>query len=147
MSLGTILTSLAALVLVAAYVARPFRRERVDADRVIDGWVRRMRSTTAAIDDVPEPAGTDVAVAVQPEADSSATPVPTDTASALAEPALVEPAPAGVVKTTGSTGAIAAEPIDQDEPVNFCPYCGRRVEPDHVFCPKCGRQLAEGAQQ
>jgi uncharacterized membrane protein YvbJ len=34
--------------------------------------------------------------------------------------------------------------MDQDEPVNFCPYCGRRVEPDHVFCPKCGRQLAEG---
>jgi hypothetical protein len=28
-----------------------------------------------------------------------------------------------------------------DEALGFCPYCGRRVEPDHVFCPKCGRKL------
>lgn len=29
--------------------------------------------------------------------------------------------------------------------VNFCPYCGRRVESDHRFCPSCGKPLPEDA--
>lgn len=24
---------------------------------------------------------------------------------------------------------------------NFCPQCGRRVQPDHRFCPGCGYRL------
>ena len=124
MSLGTILTSVAALVFVAAYVARPFRRERVDVDRVIDGWVRQMRSAAVAVDDASEPAGVDADAAAQREADPSVSHFPADAGA-------------------GETGAVAVGAIDQDETVNFCPYCGRRVEPDHVFCPRCGRQLAE----
>ncbi len=31
-----------------------------------------------------------------------------------------------------------------DDVINFCPGCGRRVEPDHVYCPKCGRRLTKG---
>lgn len=27
------------------------------------------------------------------------------------------------------------------EPYNFCPQCGRRIEPDHRFCPGCGSPL------
>ena len=123
MSLGTILTSVAALVFVAAYVARPFRRERVDVDRVIDGWVRQMRSAAVAVDDASAPAGVDADVTAQHEADPSVSHLPADVGA-------------------GETGAVAVE-MDQGEPVNFCPYCGRRVEPDHVFCPKCGRPLAE----
>ncbi len=125
MSLGTILAGVAVLVFVAAYVARPFRRERVDADRVIDGWVQQVRSATVAVNDASEPAGVDADVTAQREADLSVSHLPVD---------------AG----TGETGAVAVEAMGQDEPVNFCPYCGRRVEPDHVFCPKCGRQLAGG---
>jgi len=112
-SLGTILTSVAAFVLVVAYVARPFRRERVDIDRVISRWVRQMRSDAVAADDAFEPAGVDAGATVQRDVDPS-------------------------------VSHVAAEAMDQSEPVNFCPYCGRRVESDHVFCPKCGRRLAEG---
>jgi len=125
MSLGTILASVAALVLVAAYLARPFRRERVDADRVIDGWVRQVRSGTVSLDNAFESAGVDADIAAQAEAGPSVSHVPANDG-------------------TDETGAVAVGTMDQDEPVNFCPYCGRHVEPDHVFCPKCGRKLAEG---
>lgn len=121
MSLGTILTSVAALVLVVAYVARPFRRERVDVDRAIDRWMRQVRSATVAVDEASMPAGMDADVTAQREADPPVSDLPAD------------------------AGTVAVGEMDQDEPVNFCPYCGRRVEPDHVFCPKCGRQLAEGS--
>jgi hypothetical protein len=125
MSLGTILISVAAFVFVAAYVARPFRRERVEVDGVIDGWVRQVRSATVSVDDASEPAGVDADVTAQREADPSGSHLP-------------------VGAGAGETGAVAVGAMDRDGPVNFCPYCGRHVEPDHVFCPKCGRQLAEG---
>ena len=32
-----------------------------------------------------------------------------------------------------------------DESINFCPQCGRRVEADHRFCPGCGTSLTFGA--
>jgi len=79
---------------------------------------------TVAVDDASEPASVNADVTGQREADPSVSQLPADAGA-------------------GETGAVAVE-MDQDEPVNFCPYCGRRVEPDHVFCPKCGRQLAEG---
>jgi ribosomal protein L32 len=28
-----------------------------------------------------------------------------------------------------------------EEPINFCPQCGRRVAPEHRFCPGCGTEL------
>ncbi len=45
-------------------------------------------------------------------------------------PPTVEPEPAAQEKQ-------AAE----EEPVNFCPQCGRRVASDHRFCPGCGTKL------
>lgn len=126
MSLGTILSSVAALVFVAAYVARPFRRERVDVDLVVDRWVRQVQRSIGAGDDASEPVGVDVDATVQREADPSVDDLSSDAGAS-------------------ESAAEAVElDLDQDEPVNFCPYCGRRVVPDHVFCPKCGRQLAEG---
>jgi len=28
-----------------------------------------------------------------------------------------------------------------NEPINFCPQCGRKLEADHVFCPGCGNKV------
>jgi hypothetical protein len=36
--------------------------------------------------------------------------------------------------------------VDITTTLNFCPYCGRRVEPDHRYCPGCGRQLVKEAE-
>jgi len=71
MSLGTILISVAALVLVAAYVARPFRSVHIDDDRVIDAWVRQLQSDAVAIDDPAEPVGVEAAVTAQRDTDLS----------------------------------------------------------------------------
>jgi hypothetical protein len=43
-------------------------------------------------------------------------------------------APPGPVAATGNGTA------------QFCPQCGRRVEPDDRFCPKCGRNLHQESQ-
>ena len=32
-------------------------------------------------------------------------------------------------------------PAGEEEPVNFCPQCGRRVGPDDRFCAGCGTPL------
>ncbi len=37
---------------------------------------------------------------------------------------------------------IEAPPIE-DQTINFCPQCGRCVEPDHRFCPGCGTKLLQ----
>lgn len=37
--------------------------------------------------------------------------------------------------------AQTGEKPETEEPGNFCPRCGRRVEPDHRFCPGCGTEL------
>jgi hypothetical protein len=42
---------------------------------------------------------------------------------------------------------VGAAPLQDDEATNFCPHCGRRVEPDHLFCPRCGKSLGRGAAQ
>jgi len=109
-------------------VARPFRSVHIDDDRVIDAWVRQLQSDAVAIDDPAEPVGVEAAVTAQRDTDLSVSQLP-DATDARA------------------VGVVPAGAMDRDEPVNFCPYCGRRVAPDHVFCPRCGRQLAEGAQQ
>jgi hypothetical protein len=46
MSLGSVLVVLAVLLVVVAYLARPFRIARRDAglDRVIEAWVARVRA-------------------------------------------------------------------------------------------------------
>jgi uncharacterized paraquat-inducible protein A len=43
MSVGSILVSVAVLLLLAAYVARPFRRAEVDLDKFIEARVARVR--------------------------------------------------------------------------------------------------------
>ncbi len=59
MSLGTLLFSLAIAAVVAAYVARAFRRAPDDLDRVIEGWIaqearlRAAQSATKAADICP----------------------------------------------------------------------------------------------
>lgn len=45
------------------------------------------------------------------------------------------------VRAKGSRGAEARG----EEPVNFCPQCGRRVAPDDRFCARCGTRLRGGA--
>jgi len=97
MGWGSMLVSLAALIGVSAYVARPLFSSSPDADWVIEAWIAQVRS----------------------EQRGSAHAAPRDLPVAA--------------------GAGAA-----DDVINFCPTCGRRVEPDHVYCPACGRRLTKG---
>ena len=48
MSIGSILVGIALTLIVAAYVARPFRSARAvtDWDRTIEGWVAQARTTS-----------------------------------------------------------------------------------------------------
>ena len=108
MSLGTVLVSLAILSVVAAYIARPFRRVAINVEATIEAWVSQARAARSSASD----AGFEVA----------ATPL-----VKLSKP---EPGDAGLP--------------DVDEPMQFCPHCGRRVEPDHMFCPRCGKPLVKG---
>jgi DNA-directed RNA polymerase subunit RPC12/RpoP len=123
MSLGTILVSLAVVVGVGAYVAWPFRRTdalgaEADLDRMVEAWVRRVQTEAARTEVVGNKA--------EAMPDSMAQPVESVSARA----------PGG-----SAVSAAVTTDTDTDEPANFCPYCGRRVEPDHMFCPRCGRQL------
>jgi hypothetical protein len=43
MSLGSILVGVAFALVAGAYLARPFRRGRVDPDRAIETWVSQIR--------------------------------------------------------------------------------------------------------
>ncbi|MBN1954791.1 MAG: zinc ribbon domain-containing protein [Anaerolineae bacterium] len=43
MSIGSILVGVAFALVVGAYLARPFRRGRVDLDRAIETWVSQIR--------------------------------------------------------------------------------------------------------
>jgi hypothetical protein len=43
MSVGSILVGIALILGVGAYLARPFRRGRVDLDRAIEAWVSQIR--------------------------------------------------------------------------------------------------------
>jgi hypothetical protein len=43
MSIGSILVGVALVLGVGAYLARPFRRGRVDLDRAIETWVSQVR--------------------------------------------------------------------------------------------------------
>ena len=126
MSLGTILFSAAVVIVSAAFVARPFRRDRADVDRVIDAWVRQARAGNASAGG----SGADEAEGRH------------DEAFLEGESAAITPEAVSVERET--VGAAQIAPADADEAVSFCPYCGRQVEPDHVFCPKCGRQLVKG---
>ena len=44
MSIGSILVGIALILGVGAYLARPFRRGRVDLDRAIETWVSQVRA-------------------------------------------------------------------------------------------------------
>ncbi len=124
MSLGTILVSLAVVLGVGAYVAWPFRRagdtvaDGADVERLVEAWVRRAQAAQVAqVAVVGEGSGElqgGIARASKPGHAEELTPV------------------------------VSASSSGDDATVNFCPYCGRRVEQDHVFCPKCGKQLSKG---
>ena len=121
MSLGTILVSLAVVLGVGAYVAWPFHRagdavaNGADVERLVEAWVRRAQAAQVAV--VEEGSGEIQGVVAQ------------------------APKPGRAEEPTPS---VSASSSGDDATVNFCPYCGRRVEQDHVFCPKCGKQLAKG---
>jgi hypothetical protein len=102
LSVGSLLVGVAVMLVTVVYVARPFRRGEVKADRAVEAWVQRARSDL------------DVPTADEPSP-------------------VVEPA----------TPVVVGGAPHADAPVNFCPYCGRRVEPDHRFCPGCGKPLPE----
>jgi hypothetical protein len=126
LSVGSLLVGLAVLVVTGVYVARPFRRGEVAAARAVEVWVRRARSGFEA----PGAAKVEVAAAPAPAADAAAADaVATDVAAADAAEA-----------------PLGAGDQEEAQPVNFCPYCVRRVESDHRFCPGCGKSLpTEGA--
>lgn len=118
MTLGTILVSLAILLGVGAYVAWPFRRTDPDADidRLVEAWVKRAQSPLPTV------------TAAQPMADEAEPPAEPAEARRLNPPAV-------------GVASVMDVPVRSEEVINFCPYCGRKVQPDHAFCPKCGRQL------
>lgn len=44
MSIGTVLVGIAVVLLVGAYLARPFRKGEADLDRAIESWVAQVRA-------------------------------------------------------------------------------------------------------
>lgn len=44
MSIGSVLVGIALVLIVAAYLARPFRRVEADPDRAIEVWVAQVRA-------------------------------------------------------------------------------------------------------
>jgi uncharacterized OB-fold protein len=52
MSWGSLLVALAVTLVVVAYVSRPFKRRRMDWERVVEAWVREARGQQAAPDGV-----------------------------------------------------------------------------------------------
>lgn len=52
---------------------------------------------------------------------------------------------AAVRQARAKPGAPAMPPAN-GKAAQFCPQCGRRVEPDDRFCPKCGRNLIQEPQ-
>lgn len=47
MGIGSILVAIALILVVAAYLARPFRKAEIDAGRAIEEWVARARAQSA----------------------------------------------------------------------------------------------------
>lgn len=41
----------------------------------------------------------------------------------------------------------AGEQASAEEPVAFCPQCGRRAGPEDRFCARCGRPLRGGDRE
>ncbi|MGB9776208.1 MAG: zinc-ribbon domain-containing protein [Anaerolineae bacterium] len=90
MSIGSLLIGLALVLVVGAWLARPFRRA-ADPERAIEMWVAQARAWVPG--------------------------------ASLPAPQREEPGPV------------------QEEEVNFCPRCGRRVGPEDRFCARCGAPL------
>ena len=126
MSLGSIFVGLAIVVIVIAYIARPFRAASSAAsgtDKLIEAWVRAAPVAAPGAEDIGTVLDADVATSV------SVTPAPVVVPQAAAQPVTPQP----------------AAPLAGD--VNFCPQCGRRVTAEYRFCPGCGALLPheEGA--
>ena len=54
MSIGTYLVGIAIVLIIAAYLGRPFRRFSVDKDKVIEKWVANVRNRIDESLSVPE---------------------------------------------------------------------------------------------
>ena len=71
MSIGSILVGIALILGVGAYLARPFRRGRVDLDRAIETWVSQVRVDEGG-GDAAASAGTDAAAFAEEDAAAEA---------------------------------------------------------------------------
>ena len=113
MSVGALLVGLAAAVVLAAYVALPFRKTK-DPDQQIEAWLAALRA--AQWD----------AGAQEKDAELWKREVPS-------------PKAAGDALTR--EGEPVSPVVDSD--VAFCHQCGRPVRSHHRFCPRCGAHLDE----
>jgi hypothetical protein len=173
LTLGSILMGIALLLVVLYYLARPFiypedddvrhDREEIDALLILKATLlRRIRE----LDDDME------AAKVAPELYNHTRPQLVQQAALvmqqLDEHGYVEaPAPASIVTAEVDDQIEAAvrklrtpqeidaaieaaimetrqkEPVPANGAIQFCPQCGRRVEPDERFCAGCGHKLIQ----
>lgn len=110
MSLGAVLIGFAAAMLLATYIALPFRRRAGDVDARIEAWVAQLR----------QPAETEVSSVTVSHAKREAVPATTQasTGSATTEAAL---GPARFCHQCGS-------PVKPHH--RFCPQCGAKLVED-----------------
>ena len=113
MSIGAVLVGIAALAVVAAYLARPFRpAATMGANRMIEAWVSQVQT---------EDFGGERDLAEQTQ-------------------------PAETLSRTLVRASDPARALEDDQAVDYCPQCGRRVHEDDRFCSGCGTQLRRGSQ-
>ncbi len=176
LTLGSILLGGALVVIVVLYLARPFALPEDEAARVdretIDGLLLRK---DALLRDIRELDEDYEAAKVAPEMYRAARPQMVKQAAILMkqldDAGYVEVAPVSAnVDAQSVDNQIEAavrrlrtpEQIDaqieaailqarQQPPATngttqYCPQCGRRVEPDERFCARCGRKLSEESQ-
>lgn len=120
MSLGAIFVGVAVAIIVAVYIAQPFRHTTTNPDAIIEAWIAKL----------------------PPASPPPATPTPT----LLNSP----PPPTPTLPYTPTPPPAHSPtplPAHTDTQVNFCPQCGRRVTSEYRFCPGCGALLPheEGA--
>ncbi|MGC9349611.1 MAG: zinc-ribbon domain-containing protein [Anaerolineae bacterium] len=120
MNPGAILIGVAAAILLGIYIAQPFRRRVDDLDALIEAWTAQEAKRTAA--------GARTAPSRLGKKPAAVSPAKEDA---------TEEAPVEAVSS------VPKEESTQEETINFCHQCGRRVKSHHRFCPGCGARLIE----
>jgi NADH pyrophosphatase NudC (nudix superfamily) len=171
LTLGSILMGIALLVIVLFYLGRPFifpededvRHDREEIDALLVRKATLLRQIRELDDDMeaakvapelynhnrPQLVRQAALVMQQLDAhgyvDTPAAPVPVDvddqieaSVRKLRTPQEVDVAIEAAVKQ-----ARQKEVVPANGAVQFCPQCGRRVEPDERFCAGCGHKLTQ----